>query len=847
MSGFRVLLLLVIALTIATAREKPNKSTGLITNHLRAVNPEFDDAEYMKFEASANGKTIAKNANKKEIKARASDDDKPKTLSQQIADGKYGLIHKELFSKPPKRPNVISYDFNPEVPNDTINNLGGLDKNEIWLAENHLLVLRGGSFPPHDDKQDNNESPWAPLDNFKAPLHQVKIPKNPKVPPPFPVQLTENGPLQILGTNFTRTINGTYQDALDSIPPPEGYPPFDAPFLPQPYHTDPTNATARPVALPIPVDPSGEYPAGVPFPPALLNGTLPPSLSYLPPGTVVLPPPGNQTDYSDYDDPSIYYPPPYSFFYPKDNASAVPAGPLVPGIVLPPPPDFFAPLEDVPTPTRKPMRNRKPTTTQLTVIKTTSTTKKPITQKTVKIYPVKNHQYIKEIKQTTTTTIAPQKSVTILPEVFTVPPPARKKPGITVLRPVTPPKVYIYDNEIPNKPFKHYGPPPVTTTQIPLRYHTTAHDIETNSVDQQQSNLRKPKYARTTVKPVQYYFYEEPERSNRRPKTNHYPDNNEPYYVRPKPIVPSRQKRPQYVYVTARPYNTQKPRFRFIQQAVHPDSFNIHINKLQQQIHKYYTTSPPAYRAVPKPVYQFSFQANNFRHRPDDLSPPVQRAPEKYTVEIQQAIELTPPSETPKYHNDPVYYQHTTQRPYYSSSPKYQRQNVATPRPISEYSFEATPNPVYQGYYTKPDESYFDDRTKTYFTMFGRKLQLPGGGTTPLPRGASLEDDTLVNYANPRPGVDPDAEIIPVKDRPSYPNVVRYPPDNAEVVKAIPVEVPSKESHDGSFISYQLPGDDGAHFYFLTPQLAQRRDQGVGYFYSKARRRRNEKTADVDR
>lgn len=91
--------------------------------------------------------------------------------------GKYGLIHKELFSKPPKRPNILSYEFNPEVPNDNINNLGGLDKNEIWLAENHLLVLKGGGFPPHDDRRDNEESPWAPLDNYKAPLHQVCIEK----------------------------------------------------------------------------------------------------------------------------------------------------------------------------------------------------------------------------------------------------------------------------------------------------------------------------------------------------------------------------------------------------------------------------------------------------------------------------------------------------------------------------------------------------------------------------------------------------------------------------------------------------------------------------------------------
>lgn len=725
------------------------------------------------------------------------------------------------------------------------------------------------------------------------------------MPPPFPVQFTENGPLQILGTNSTRTFNGTYEEALNAIPPPEGYPPFAPPFLPQPYNTDSTNTTARPIALPVPFNTPGEYPAGVPFPPSLLNGTLPPSLSYLPPGTVVLPPPGNQTDYPDYDDPSIYYPPPYSFFYPKDNKSLVAAGPLVPGIILPPPPNFFAPLEEThtPNPTRKPNRYRKPTTTQVTIIKSTSslpTTKKPTSpQKTVKIYPVKNHQYIKEIKITTSTTPVPKKSVTVLPEVFTVPPhslkyrpPQRKKPGITILKPVSPPKVYVYENEIPNRPFKNYGPPPelnkiaVTSTQVPLRYHTTSHDIETNSVSEdteQRQNLRKGKFIRTTVKPVQYYFYEEQnkefETPNRAPKTNSYSDTNEPYYVRPKPIAPVRQRRPQYVYVTAKPYNTQKPRFRFIQQTVNPDSYSIHINNLKNQINKYYTTPRTTYRTVPKPVYQFSFQANNFQQQQQNHfrpSPEVkqqdqfQPIPAKYTVEIQQAIEIVP-TEAPNYQSNsrPIYYQHTTERPYYTTPvpeynrevtprPKYQ-QNVATPRPISEYSFEATPNPLYQGYYTKPDENYFDDRTKTYFNMFGRKLP---SGTTPLPRieanptpqgsyqqrPISLEGDTLVNYVHPRPNINSEAESIHVKDTPSYSNVVRYPSrhpqSNPEVIKAIPIEVPSKETQDGSFISYQLPGDDGAHFYFLTPQLAQRRDQGVGFFYSKARRRRNEKTID---
>lgn len=77
------------------------------------------------------------------------EDEEKKTLSQQVADGKYGLIQKELFSKPAKKPGVISYGSNPEVPKDNINNLGGLQKNEIWLADNHLLVLKGVLTPSY--------------------------------------------------------------------------------------------------------------------------------------------------------------------------------------------------------------------------------------------------------------------------------------------------------------------------------------------------------------------------------------------------------------------------------------------------------------------------------------------------------------------------------------------------------------------------------------------------------------------------------------------------------------------------------------------------------------------------
>lgn len=61
-------------------------------------------------------------------------DESKKTLSDQVAEGKYGLIQKELFPRPPKRPGIISYLPNPEVPNDTADNLGGLEEDDIWLG-----------------------------------------------------------------------------------------------------------------------------------------------------------------------------------------------------------------------------------------------------------------------------------------------------------------------------------------------------------------------------------------------------------------------------------------------------------------------------------------------------------------------------------------------------------------------------------------------------------------------------------------------------------------------------------------------------------------------------------------
>lgn len=154
----------LLALTVMSLAVEERKVHRLVGGHLRIINPDSDDSELMT--ASASGS--------KEDKKKKPEDEERKTLSQQVADGKYGLIQKELFKKPPKRPGVLSYADNPEVPNDNISNLGGLTKNDIWLAENHLLVLRGGTYPPHDDKNDYSPAQlWPAIDDYKAPNRQV--------------------------------------------------------------------------------------------------------------------------------------------------------------------------------------------------------------------------------------------------------------------------------------------------------------------------------------------------------------------------------------------------------------------------------------------------------------------------------------------------------------------------------------------------------------------------------------------------------------------------------------------------------------------------------------------------
>lgn len=414
----------------------------IVTPSNVVADDSYDDAELLtddnRLEAWASGSLVAASAGDGPDAAIKPKDDKAKTLSDQVAEGKYGLIQKELFQTAPKRPGIISYKSNAEVPSDTADNLGGLNEEDIWLAEDHLLVIRGGHLNSHHHSPQDT---WRPIDDYEAPQRQVKLPDNPKVPPPFLVQLDENGPLKFIGNHQLPLINPFTNQSLLLFPNGSGFPQADT------HDTDQKNVFTRPrptgAAAP---DLGYEYPPpgvstkdGALTPQrnqSLFNPFLLPPVMRIP----ILPSKGslddsynnNLTDYFDEDDPSLYYPPPYSFTYESNYTNAVPPGPLVPGIVLPPPPNFFTRLNasKAPTTTTSTVRaipkQHKPffrttTSTQRTTSTTVGTTTAPSTTST-----------------TTTSTPAPR---IILKPRTTVPPqqpPSRTVPAQirTIVRPV---------------------------------------------------------------------------------------------------------------------------------------------------------------------------------------------------------------------------------------------------------------------------------------------------------------------------------------------------------------------------------------------------------------------------
>lgn len=342
--------------TTSRAKTRPTENVFIVEAE------KYDDAKYEanqvinynatkeKFVESGTGEGREEHPPNKKV------DESKKTLADQVAEGKYGLIQNELFKKQPRRPGILSYAPNAEVPNDTADNLGGLSKDEIWLAEDHLLVLKGGTL-----NEGSGREPWKPIDDYEAPLRQVKIPDNPEVPPPFPIQLEENGPIQLVGNHQLPLVNPFTNETL-LLFPDSGFPKTET------YSPDQKNVFARPGAAAAAQDDNGDHaPPGPlaygrpnnftfanpflsPFPPEFVGPPLHPFPFPFPPNGSLEN--SNFTDFIDEDDPSFFYPPPYSFVYKRNYSNLVEPGPLVPGIILPPPPNFFGRLNPAKNSTR---------------------------------------------------------------------------------------------------------------------------------------------------------------------------------------------------------------------------------------------------------------------------------------------------------------------------------------------------------------------------------------------------------------------------------------------------------------------------------------------------------------
>lgn len=193
----------------------------------------------------------------------------------------------------------------------------------------------------------------------------------------------------------------------------------------------------------------------------------------------------------------------------------VPPGPLVPGIILPPPPKFFAPLEEPPTPstTRKPPQTRPTfTTTTEPPLNNEISTSRPTTTVPTRVSVIKNYSKVtvrvsmprkphfrhptKSSKVVSTT--GQPKVIAILPVNRTYLP--ARKPSVTILKPIKPefqtsrnPNKNFNRNQYNYKTIDHkqrqrdweqekFNDERIRTTQVPLRYHATADDVELNAV-----------------------------------------------------------------------------------------------------------------------------------------------------------------------------------------------------------------------------------------------------------------------------------------------------------------------------------------------------------------------------
>ena len=221
--------------------------------------------------------------------------------------------------------------------------LGGLEPEEVWLADNDLFVVRGFNY----------KVPYS-SDPAGMPIHDYNAPAPRPPPPPEP------------GTAFYPTnqteIVFNFPGAADFNSTDAGkLPAFPYPFLPPPpphWHEEKEFSDKNQNQLfdNFNFGPGGNnfQPNGPGFPPPSgLNGFPgggPPGSQ---PGAGPArpasgPPPINFT--IPEDDEEIPFTPlfaerPVEFYYPHHNTTADPPGPFGPGVFVPPPAKFFAPRD----------------------------------------------------------------------------------------------------------------------------------------------------------------------------------------------------------------------------------------------------------------------------------------------------------------------------------------------------------------------------------------------------------------------------------------------------------------------------------------------------------------------
>lgn len=779
-----------------TAEPGRKVSHRLIGGHLR-VNTKrreggeslWDDGILMS--AAGNGKE-----GKSSRGNSGDDEDEKKTLSQQVKEGKYGLIQNEIYSERPKRPGIISYLGNPEVPKDTIDNLGGLDEEEIWLAENHVLVLRGGTFPEHEQdgqqqSSDSTQPKWPPIDDYKAPKRQVKIPTRPKVPPPFPVQLADGEPVQIFRPNGTaeKIGNGTLDYSTDPLYT-KGLLPGEGPFF-----TITSNDTIFNPDLGLPRNFSDSEEKSIrgknsqdkgikpeqPLPP----GVFPPFYHAIPPGAVFVAPPSNQSDY-DEEDQSIYYPPPYSFYYPQDNTTAVPPGPLVPGIILPPPPDFFSALDDKKTTTKKytkrPTTTTSPRPTYLPPRKFTTKQYKPssilpssITKTTSSSSITTKVSFGRTKSRNASDTLIPKQKTISNVEITTE----------TSRKPHTLENTEIYTissvngNQVSEATTQQKDWSTLVTSKVPVLAYYPSTTQSSLKLDQPvEVTPASIKSIITTSQPgrsrnhASYYFYEESTDENSAKSSPVYYETTtiKPPYYDAETSQPGQTEQKKHYYTvetiatdeTPKDYKTKlidsivknSQTFHYTDSSeITSPKFDINSPRDQNQpmladeapvyyqpvparpLQTYYTTPKPQtyYRqsTKPKPIYQYSFQVADYSKRGSNQRLPYHSREQQHIYNDYQDVKSS--NQQYDYEDIDSPSRQQQKRISYKQHPVY---STTTAYPI----VDTTSNPQH-AYFTSQDEKLLDDVTKEYFTIFGKKLSNGEiASTTPIYGKSSITE-----------------------------------------------------------------------------------------------------------